>query len=143
MAQDNDPGLFALVMMLRAHGIAADQPQLRHGLGSTAVGIVEMLRCAKELGLKARAVRTTWARLAHTPLPAIAVLKDGGFVLLGKTGDDKALVQRASAPRPEMLSRAEFEAVWSGQLVLMARRASRYDQSRRFEKTWVIGAMRQ
>ncbi|QOZ54570.1 type I secretion system permease/ATPase [Bradyrhizobium sp. CCBAU 53338] len=142
MAQDNDPGLFALVMMLRAHGIAAEQPQLRHGLGSTTVGVVEMLRCAKGFGLKARAVRTTWARLAHTPLPAIAVLNDGGFLLLGKAGDDKVLVQRASAPRPEMLSRAEFEAVWSGQLVLMARRASLSALSRHFDITWFLGAMR-
>src|SRR5436305_1188072 len=53
MSQDNDPGLFALVMLLRLHGIAAEQPQLRHRLGSAAIGTVEMLRCAKELGLKA------------------------------------------------------------------------------------------
>src|SRR5437868_10127393 len=141
MSQDNDPGLFALVMLLRLHGIAAEQPQLRHRLGSAAIGTVEMLRCAKELGLKARAVRTKWARLAQTPLPAIAALKDGGFLLLGKTGEDKALVQRSSAPRPEVLSRAEFEALWNGRLLLMARRASLSDLVRRFDITWFFGAM--
>jgi len=141
MSQDNDPGLFALVMLLRLHGIAAEQPQLRHRLGSAAIGTVEMLRCAKELGLKARAVRTKWARLAQTPLPAIAVLKDGGFLLLGKAGEDKALVQRPLAPRPEVLSRTEFEALWNGRLVLMARRASLSDLVRRFDITWFFGAM--
>ena len=44
MSQDNDPGLFALVMLLRLHGIAAEKPQLRHRLGSAAIGTVEMLR---------------------------------------------------------------------------------------------------
>ena len=123
MIQDNDQGLFALAMLLRIHGVAAEQPQLRHRLGSAAVGITEMLRCAKELGLKARAVRTTWARLAQTPLPAIAALKDGGFLLLGNAGGDRVLVQRPSAQRPEALSRAEFEEMWDGRLILMARRA--------------------
>src|ERR1700759_400593 len=105
----NDQGLFALAMLLRLHGVAAEYAQLRHRLGTATVGITEMLRCAKEYGLKARAVRTTWARLTQTPLPAIAALKEGGFVVLGHAGADRVLVQRFSAPRPEALSRAEFE----------------------------------
>jgi subfamily B ATP-binding cassette protein HlyB/CyaB len=141
MTQDNDQGLFALAMLLRIHGVAAEQPQLRHRLGSVAVGITEMLRCAKEIGLKARAVRTTWARLAQTPLPAIAALKDGGFLLLGNAGGDRVLVQRPSALRPEALSRAEFEAVWNGRLILMARRASLSDLACRFDITWFFGAI--
>ena len=141
MTQDNDQGLFALAMLLRIHGVAAEQPQLRHRLGSAAVGITEMLRCAKELGLKARAVRTTWARLAQTPLPAIAALKDGGFLLLGNAGGDRVLVQRPSALRPEALSRGEFEAVWNGRLILMARRASLSNLARRFDITWFFGAI--
>jgi subfamily B ATP-binding cassette protein HlyB/CyaB len=141
MTQDNDQGLFALAMLLRIHGVAAEQPQLRHRLGSATIGITEMLRCAKELGLKARAVRTTWARLAQTPLPAIAALKDGGFLLLGNAGGDRVLVQRPSAPRPEALNRAEFEALWNGRLILMARRASLSDLARRFDITWFFGAI--
>jgi len=141
MTQDSDQGLFTLAMLLRINGVAAEQAQLRHRLGSAAVGITEMLRCAKELGLKARAVRTTWARLAQTPMPAIAALKDGGFLLLGNAGADRVLVQRPSAPRPEVLSRAEFEALWNGRLVLMARRASLSDLSRRFDISWFLGSI--
>src|SRR6266581_2166687 len=125
MTQDNDQGLFTLAMLLRIHGTAAEQPQLRHRLGSAAVGVTEMLRCAKQLGLKARAVRTTWVRLAQTPLPAIAALKGGGFLLLGGAGKDRVVVQRSSTPRPEALSRAEFS-----------------DLARRFDITWFLGAIR-
>jgi len=35
----NDQGLFALAMLLRIHGVAVEQPQLRHRLGSAAVGV--------------------------------------------------------------------------------------------------------
>src|SRR5262249_43917180 len=95
----------------------------------------------KEIGLKARAKKTNWARLARTPLPAIAALRDGSFIILGKLGDDKILVQQTSSPRPVMMSRAELEAVWDGAIVRMARRAPLSDLSRRFDITWFLGAI--
>ena len=49
-----DAGLITLVTLLRFHGIGADPEQLRHRLGTASIGIPEMLRGAKELGLKAR-----------------------------------------------------------------------------------------
>src|SRR5258708_4937940 len=100
MTQDSDQGLFTLAMLLRINGVAAEQAQLRHRLGSAAVGITEMLRCAKELGLKARAVRTTWARLAQTPLPAIAALKNGGVLLPGHVGGGRVVGSVPPASRP-------------------------------------------
>ena len=136
-----DPGLGALVVLLRFHGIGADPGQIRHRFGATAIGVGEMLRCAKELGLKARAVSTHWERLAKTPMPAIAALKDGRFLILGKIGDDKALVQSATSPRPAMMSRDEFEAVWDGRLVLITRRAGLVDLGRHFDVTWFLGAI--
>jgi subfamily B ATP-binding cassette protein HlyB/CyaB len=115
----------------------------RFGIGSAgaAVGVPEMLRCARELGLKAQSRATSWKRLASTPLPAIVVLRDGGFLLLGKVADDKALVQSPLSPQPALMTRAEFEAVWNGQLVLMTRRAGLADLSRRFDVTWFLGAI--
>ena len=136
-----DPGLLALVMLLRFHGVGADPKQIWHRFGRGIIGIPEMLLCAKELGLKARATLTTWERLASTPLPAIVRLRTGGFLLLGKVGDDKALVQSPLSPRPIMTTRAEFEAWWDGQLVLMTRRAGLVDLSRRFDITWFLGAI--
>jgi subfamily B ATP-binding cassette protein HlyB/CyaB len=137
----NDPGLVALVMLLRFHGVGADPVQIRHQCGTAAIGTSEMIRCAKELGLKAREMKSSWARLAATPLPAIAVLKDGGFLLLGKVGDDKVVVQSPKTPRPELLTRSDLEAVWDGRLVLMTRRASLTDLARRFDITWFLGAI--
>src|SRR6202008_3167446 len=133
MMSQEESGLFSLVLMLRLHGIASEEEQLCHRLGTRRVGTTEILRCAKECGLKARTVSTNWARLAQTPLPAIAALKDGGFLLLGRADGNEVLVQRPSTPRPRNLSRAEFEALWDGRLVLMARRASLSDLSRRFD----------
>jgi subfamily B ATP-binding cassette protein HlyB/CyaB len=139
--KSEDDGLCALVMLLRCHGVSADSGQIRHRCGTATIGVTEMLRCAKELGLKARAPTTKWERLASTPLPAIAALRDGRFLIVGKVGEDKALIQRPSSPRPEAITRAELEAIWDGRLVLMARRASLVDLTRRFDITWFLGAI--
>jgi len=138
-----DSGLVALVMLLRFHGVPADSEQIRHELAGAAVGVTEMLRCAKSLGLKVRLQKTSWGRLAKTPLPGIAALKDGGFLILGKVADDddKILVQFPLSPKPQVLSRAALEEIWDGRLILMARRAALADLSRRFDITWFLGAM--
>src|SRR5882757_1662610 len=141
MTSQEETGLFALILLLRLHGVAAEEEQLRHRLGTRRIGITEMLRCAKQFGLKARTINTKWARLARVPLPAIAALNDGGFLLLGRAEGDEVLVQRPSAPRPLKLARAEFEGLWDGRLVLMARRATLSDLSRRFDITWFLGAI--
>jgi ATP-binding cassette, subfamily B, bacterial HlyB/CyaB len=54
-------------------------------------------------------------------------------LLLGKVVDDKVLVQWPSSPRPTSMTRAKFEAVWDGRLVMRARRAALSDLSRRFD----------
>ena len=133
-------GLAALVLLLRFHGIGADAEQIRHRFGDD-IGVPEMLRCAKEFGLKARTYQSSWERLTKTPLPGIAVLRDGRYLILGKASEDQVLVQDPLSPRPMLMSRAEFEAVWDGRLVLMAGRAGLVDLSRRFDISWFLGAI--
>jgi ATP-binding cassette, subfamily B, bacterial HlyB/CyaB len=136
-----DQGLIVLTSLLRLHGIGVDPEQVRHSFGEIPIGVSEMLRHAKQTGLKARVLKTTFVRLATTPLPGIAVLRDGGFLLLGKAGDGKVLVQSPLAPRPQLMTQAEFEAVWDGRIVLVARRAGLVDLARRFDITWFLGAI--
>jgi ATP-binding cassette, subfamily B, bacterial HlyB/CyaB len=136
-----DSGIEALVLLLRLQGVSADAGEIRHRLGTDRIGVAEMLRCARELGLKARAVRTRWARLAATPLPAIASLHDGGYLVVAKAADDKVLVQPPLAPRPVLMTEAEFVATWDGSLILMTRRAGLSDITRRFDITWFLGAI--
>src|SRR5262245_66571716 len=140
-ARPADQGLEALVTLLHLRGVAADAGQIRHRLGTDKISAPEMLRCAKDLGLKARAYRTDWSRLARTPLPAIAALRDGGFMVVAKAGEDKVLVQSPQASRPALMTRAELLAVWDGDLILMTRRAGLSDVSRRFDITWFLGAI--
>jgi subfamily B ATP-binding cassette protein HlyB/CyaB len=139
-AKPADPGLDALVMLLHFQGVAASRSQISHRLGTSTIGAPEMLRCAKDLGLKARVYRTDWARLAKTPLPAIATLRDGGFMLIARVTEDKVLVH-SPLGRPAFMSRAELMELWDGGLILMTRRAGLSDVTRRFDITWFLGAI--
>jgi ATP-binding cassette, subfamily B, bacterial HlyB/CyaB len=136
-----DQGLEALVMLLHFQGVAADREQIRHRLGTDKIGASEILRCARDLGLKARSLRTDWLRLARTPLPAIASLRDGGFMVIGKAADDKVLVQIPGQARPAFMTEVELLAIWDGGLILMTRRAGLSDITRRFDITWFLGAI--
>src|SRR6266403_3475276 len=113
-----DLGLRALALFLRLHGVNAEPDQLRDRCGSSAIGIRAMLRCARELGVKVRSRTTHWKRLASIQLPGIASLRDGGFLLLGKVDGQAALVLHPAASHPKVMTRAEFEEVWDGRLIL-------------------------
>ena len=89
-------------MLLRFQGVAADPEQIKHQFGATPIGIPEMLRCAKQFGLKARLSTDHMGAACQTPLPGIAALRDGGFLLLGKADrrqDHRAITVVGSAGR--------------------------------------------
>src|ERR1700719_2349462 len=136
-----DAGLAALVMLMRFQGIAAEPDQILHRFGGARIGLTEMLRCAKDFGLKARVVKTRWARLTSSPLPAIACLGNGGFLVVGKASNDQVLVSDPSVGRPEMLTRAAFEERWDGRILFMARRANLSDLTKRFGISWFVTAI--
>ena len=139
--QSIDTGLASFVLLLRFHGIAADPAQLTHKFGGAAFGTTEMLRCAREFELKARTIESQWERLADTPLPAIARMRNGSFLILGKMTGDTVLIQDPVIGRPQILPRAAFEERWSGELLLMTRRAGLGDLAKTFNITWFLGAI--
>jgi subfamily B ATP-binding cassette protein HlyB/CyaB len=141
-ARAADSGLEALLTLLHLQGVAADREQIKHRLGTATPGAAEMLRCARDLGLKARAYRTDFSRLAKTPLPGIAVLRDGTFMIIAKASEEKVLVQSPGDRRPTLMTRGELAEIWDGGLILMARRAGLTDLTRRFDITWFLGAIR-
>src|SRR5215470_19421397 len=91
-ARRADSGLEALLTLLHLQGVAADREQLRHRLGTATLCVSDIVRCARALGLKARIRRTQWMRLVAMPLPAIATLRDGGFMVIAKASAEKVLV---------------------------------------------------
>ncbi len=111
-----DTGLTCLLLMARYFRMAADGDQVRHELGLTAeqpFGEDDILRAAKRLEIKARAITRKPTRLDRVALPAMGQWRDevvevdnhdygadgaergerrpGGWFILAKLADDKVL----------------------------------------------------
>jgi subfamily B ATP-binding cassette protein HlyB/CyaB len=138
-----DTGLLGLVMLARYHGLAADPDQLAHEhcQAGRPMETSQLLLAAKKLGLRAKRVRTTLDRLDRTPLPALALHLDGRFLILAKVDADKVLLQVPGGARPEVMSRDEFAARWTGELILFTSRASLAGELAKFDFTWFIPAI--
>ena len=142
-----DTGLACLVMMARLHGVAADADQLAHDAGVTGSqwGTSDLLLAAKRLALQAKAVRVDLARLAKTPLPAVAVGhgQDGSldFFIVARVDGDQVLIQSPAVGRPETLTLAALQTRWTGELILFTSRASVAGELTKFDFTWFIPAI--
>ncbi|KER03532.1 type I secretion system permease/ATPase [Photorhabdus temperata] len=138
-----DTGLICLTMLARFHNIAISTEQLSHEFSTTNQGVTlpELLLAARKSGLKAKAVRTTLTRLEHTPLPAIAIDRDGKFFILAKLDQEQALIQDPRSARPEVISFEGLEQRWTGQLVLVRSSNGVSGESSRFDFTWFIPAI--
>jgi subfamily B ATP-binding cassette protein HlyB/CyaB len=142
-----DTGLSCLALIMRVLGRPSDPDQLAHrfGISGRTITATELLRAGKALDIKLRKVKSTWSRLATTPLPAIAQCRDGSFIILAGVRGDKqgeaVLVARAPAGKPEVMARADFESLWNGDLILATTRADLAGQHRRFDVSWFIPAI--
>ncbi|OYY73520.1 MAG: type I secretion system permease/ATPase [Gammaproteobacteria bacterium 28-57-27] len=138
-----DRGLACLVMLARFHQIAADPDQLAHQFKTSgeAFSQTDILLAAKHLGLQAKAVKTSIDRLERTPLPAMALDSSGGYFILARFEGDKVLIHDPMAERPQVVSRDELLARWSGGLILFASRASMVGEMARFDFSWFIPAI--
>ena len=133
--EDFDSGLACLALISRYFQRPLDSNQVRHDYGKVvgAFDAVDIVRCAKRAGLLARLSQSRWDRLDRAPLPAIAPLKDGRFVLFARKVEGKMLIQDPAKPGPELLSAEEVAALWDGRLILVTHREALAGPARGFD----------
>lgn len=137
-----DPAAAALALILQVLGLPANAVELLHQSGKSSLDEADLLRIVRRFPVKARFIATSLQRLKSTPLPALARSRDGRWLVVGRIGDDKVLVQDPSAASPKILSLDEFADLWDGHILLIARRAALNDPYRRFGIVWFFGAIK-
>ena len=142
-----DTGLSCVVMLARFHAIAADAGQLRHQFGKAGeqFGPSEILRSCKLLKLKARQMTTQASQLDKVHFPVIARHKEGRYFVIGgikeEGGEQTVLIQDPLQQRPNIISLDELEQSWTGELVLITKRAGLFSSERVFNFKWFIPAI--
>jgi subfamily B ATP-binding cassette protein HlyB/CyaB len=137
-----DTALACFVALLGFLGRPADPDQLTHelGLGGAALGVDDLLLLAKRLDVKARR-QVVRGPLAKYPLPAIAPMADGTFLLLLQAGPDTVLLMRPEEGTPQVVPLSDFARDFAGELVLMTTRERLAGAARAFDVTWFVPAL--
>ena len=137
-----DPGASALAFIVQLLGVPADAAEILHQSGKATLDEADLLRAVRRFPMKSRAISSSLDRLEATAFPALASLKDGGWMVIGKVGEGKLLVQDAAAAAPEALTYEAFAERWTGRLILITRRATLNDPYRRFGVSWFVDAVK-
>ncbi|HZZ90519.1 MAG TPA: type I secretion system permease/ATPase [Caulobacteraceae bacterium] len=136
-----DSAAAGLAFVLQMLGLAANAVELQHSTGADRLDESDLLRLARKFPVRARLVTTSAERLESTPLPALARLTNGHWVVIGKVADGKVLAQDPLATQPVLLTLEALAGQWGGRLMLIARRAGLTDPYRRFGIGWFADAI--
>ncbi|WP_369680893.1 type I secretion system permease/ATPase [Pseudomonas gingeri] len=136
---DGDSGIASLVVIAQLSGVAVSTERLKHLSGlSGPIDALTLVRLARQITLKARTTTSQISRLAQTPLPAIAELRDGRFLVLAKCANDNVLLHDEVQQCTFQISLTDFEAIWSGRLILITSRAVLAQGGGKFDLSWFI-----
>jgi subfamily B ATP-binding cassette protein HlyB/CyaB len=135
-----DTGLSCLVFMARFLRIAVEPEQIRFEAGKVdqSFSTRDIIRAAKRLDLKARHSKVSLSRLEMLPLPAIAEMADGRFVILAAAAPSKVLVRDFAQGQATEMTLEEFAKAWSRRVILLTRRKGVSQLVRRFDFSWFI-----
>lgn len=139
-SEESDTGLRSLQIIAQYYDLPVNGLQLRHQFAQSGQKLsdTELLRAAKNLGLKVGLVTSEWHKLQGASLPAMAKLVDGGYLVVAKVEGEQVLVQNPVEGYSLVLSRDRFELIWTGELVLVTKRVTIRLHDLRFDLTWVI-----
>ncbi|MDR3375971.1 MAG: type I secretion system permease/ATPase [Ancalomicrobiaceae bacterium] len=143
MYVSSDSGAWCLAIALHLLGIVADPAKIEHEAGHPGpLTATDLLRAARNFPVKAKQCHLSARRLSKLPIPALVKLNSGLYALAGKILDNGILIQDAGAPSPRILSFADFAREWTGEVILVSKRAVLTDTARRFDLSWFWGSIR-
>jgi subfamily B ATP-binding cassette protein HlyB/CyaB len=137
-----DPAAAALAMGLQLIGLPANPADIIHQSGKSRLDESDLIRYARKLPVKVRFITSDPERLASTPMPVLAPMVDGRWLVVARIADGKVLAQNPAHRAPQLLPLEEFEQGWTGSLLLMTRRATLSDPFQRFGVAWFMTAIR-
>lgn len=148
MQASQHTNLQCLALVARHHGVDLSPERLMHdyAVGDEPVSTRQLLRMAKDAGLRARQTSMSWSALMQLgdAYPVLAELENGNWVVIAGfiTGGEQDLVRVLDplADRPEilLLSEEQLTRNWRGSIVLLKRSYSLSDTDQPFGFRWFV-----
>ncbi|HWK68788.1 MAG TPA: peptidase domain-containing ABC transporter [Rhizobiaceae bacterium] len=139
--------LQCLALVARHHGVDLSPERLMHdyAIGEAPVPTRQLLRMAKDAGLRARHTFLAWSALMQLgdAYPVLAELENGNWVIIAGfvSGEqDMVRVLDPLAERAEilLLSEQQFTGSWGGSVVLLKRSFRLSDDDQPFGFRWFV-----
>lgn len=147
---DSQTGMKALVAIARHHGLDWSLQRLLHVYGREGEPDAQKIALiARDEGMKSAVHRTEWRELSRfkSATPFMARLSNGAYVVVlqppsvakrGSAAEEAIVVFNPRVPEANLfpLSRKDFEAYWTGEIVLLKRVYKLTDTSQPFGLRW-------
>lgn len=132
--------LTCLTVVANGMGITIDEETLtrKYQFDEKLSGLTVIRKTAEKIRLKTKMIKPDKKKLSQIAVPAMAITKSGGYVVIEQINEQKALIFNPEYGRPFVLELDKFIADWSGQVILFQRSFSLKDLSRQFNLTWFI-----
>jgi len=137
-----DTGIACLSLLARFLQHPIEPQTLQHLTAAEgATSERDLVRVARQTGLKARATDSSVDRLDRIDLPIMARNRQGGWFIIAKAADGKVLIQDPLVGRPETLTPEDLAERWEGRAIFLTTRARLGGALRKFDVTWFIPAI--
>jgi len=136
-----DTGLECILMLSRFYGLTVNRQQIEYQFSkpNQLLSSDQLIQSGKFIGLKLKLIKTSFDKLENSPLPAIILKKDGGFLILAAIDDDKLLIQNPIEKKATQVSKDSFESIFSGTALLVTRRLNLSGKLKpKFDISWFI-----
>lgn len=135
-----DTALKCLVMIAKLHSIAVQEEQLKRAyvVERSGMDVMTLLRASREIGLRSREIEQAGSRLEQLPLPFMAQLVNGNWVIVLRRLQDKVILLDPYQEHPVGLPMEKVAEIWNGHAVLFTKRYEKARKERRFDLFWFI-----
>ena len=143
MHSNYDNGSWALAFLLEVLGIPAHPDIIRHRSGAKIkMDATDVVRATKHFNVKSNHLTIEKSRLKKIHLPAIFIMNDGEFTIVGRGDDNHLLIQRQNDPSPQLMTLEQLDHLWSGEVILVTRREGVIGRFLKFDFNWFLGALK-
>ena len=138
-----DNGAWALAFLLEVLGIPANPEIIRHRSGAKIkMDATDIVRATKHFSVKSDIKTIDKSRLEKISLPAIFVLTDGEYAVVGHGNAENMLMQRQKDTAPELVTPEQLKILWSGQVIFVTRREGLIGKFLKFDVSWFLSALK-
>lgn len=129
-------GLMCLVVVAKSLGIMLDEKKLQDELNRESIDAAALSAIVRRFDLKSKNVQIKPEDLRGQETPAIALMKNGGFIVIGRIHEQRVTIFDPLRGSSAVVSLEKFFEGWSGELVLIKRKFSLRDAGSYFNLAW-------